>query len=462
MEARAMALSEASMLISDLSRSAQMKEAVDGASHELSGLNAWQKANVREAKRFLRNQFAVDPELLEKKSMQDVLCEHAWRKCRAQNDWQNFVPELKKLMVLVKEEARQRAAATNQKPYDALLDMYEPGVTMKKLDEVFHPLKSFLLEFIPAVLDKQKQKSVYDFKGSYPIENQKNLGLELMKVLGFDFNLGRLDVSLHPFCGGVPQDVRITTRYSTEDFTQSLMGVIHETGHALYEQNLPKDYLSQPVGSARGMAAHESQSLHMEMQLGRSREFMAYIDPMLRKHLPSLSSHPHYSIETMYDYFTEVKPDFIRVDADEATYPMHIILRYEIERDLIEGDAKVEDIPGLWDQKMKDYLSVDTKGNFKNGCLQDIHWPSGSFGYFPSYTLGAMMAAQLRASMGKALPNVSSMLRQGDLSQIKTWLKDKVWSQASFHENVDELCKHATGEALNSQYFIQHLKARYL
>jgi len=450
------------MLISDIVRSHTMKEAVEGSRQELAQLNDWQQANVREADNFLRNQLSVDPLLMEKKSKLEVMAEHAWRKCRAENNWSGFVPQFKELVALVREEAKQRKTERHRSVYDAMLDLYEPGMSVAKLDAIFDPLKKILLELIPIVLEKQKIKTIPDFSGSYPIEIQKAVGLRLMKTLGFDFTHGRLDVSVHPFCGGVPDDVRITTRYATTDFTQSLMGVVHETGHALYEQHLPKAYVAQPVGSARGMAAHESQSLFMEMQLGRSKEFLEHVDPILRENFPALSEHPQYNVENFCDYFREVKPGFIRVDADEVTYPLHVMLRYEIERPLIEGDIEVEDIPALWNEKMKAYLGLNTEGDFKNGCLQDIHWPSGTFGYFPSYSLGAMIAAQLRKSMDQDLVDVPAMLKQGDFTQIRSWLERKVWSQASYFENYDELCKSATGETLNPKYFIDHLKNRYL
>lgn len=460
-EARANALSEATMLISDITRSSQMKDALEEAKSDASMLEPWQKANLREAEIFLKNQMAVDPSLVEKKSKLEVMCEHAWRKSRAENNWVGFVSQFKGLVDLVREEARQRKTQEHATSYDAMLSLHEPGVSMQALDAIFSPLKVFLLDFIPSVLEKQKSSPIPDFSGTYPIDAQKSVGLELMKVLGFDFGRGRLDVSVHPFCGGVPDDVRITTRYSTNDFTQSLMGVVHETGHALYEQHLPKGYLSQPVGVARGMAVHESQSLMMEMQLGRSKEFLSYIVPLLSERLPSLAQHPHYNVENLCSYFREVSPGLIRVDADEVTYPLHIMLRYEIESSLIQGDAQVEDIPALWDEKMLAYLGLDTKGDFKNGCLQDIHWPSGTFGYFPSYSLGAMLAAQLRNAMDKSIGDVPAMLKKGDFTQVRAWLGKNVWSQASYFENYDALCENATGERLNPSYFIDHLKNRY-
>ena len=281
----------------------------------------------------------------------------------------------------------------------------------------------------------------------------------MMKLLGFDFNHGRLDVSVHPFCGGVPTDVRMTTRYDEVDFTSALMGVIHETGHARYEQGLPKEWAELPAGEARSMGIHESQSLLFEMQLSRSLEFINLLAPTAQA-LFTREDDPAFTAENITLFNTRVKPAFIRVDADEVTYPAHIILRYEIERDLIEGKIEVADIPSLWNQKMTEYLGVNTEGNYTDGCMQDIHWTDGSFGYFPSYTLGAMYAAQFMATMRKEM-DVEQLISDNNLTPIFTWLEANIWSKASTL-TTDELVIQATGESLNPSYFKEHLEARYL
>ena len=280
-----------------------------------------------------------------------------------------------------------------------------------------------------------------------------------MKFLNFDFDHGRLDVSMHPFCGGVPTDVRITTRYDDSDFVQSLMGTVHETGHARYEQGLPKEFAGLPVGQARSMGIHESQSLFFEMQLGRSAEFIAQLSPLVAKHFTQADPKIIES-SNLQKIYTRVNPDFIRVDADEATYPAHVILRYEIERDLMNGKIEYSDIPELWDTKMQQYLGLSTKGNYKNGCMQDIHWTDGSFGYFPSYTLGAMYAAQFMAAMKKEV-NVAEQISQGNLEPIFAWLDKNIWKKASLF-STDELVKQATGDVLNAEFFKTHLESRYL
>jgi len=308
------------------------------------------------------------------------------------------------------------------------------------------------------VLAKQQDALATPARGPFATAQQRALGVEIMGLLGFDFDGGRLDVSTHPFCGGVPEDVRITTRYTEDDFMRSMMGIVHETGHARYEQNLPRETVSLPVGRARSMGIHESQSLSFEMQLGRSPAFLALIAPLVRQHLGDQAA---FTPDNLARLYTRVHPGLIRVDADELTYPAHVILRYEIERDLINGQIEPDDIPALWDEKMAQYLGVDTRGNYQNGCLQDIHWTDGSFGYFPSYTLGAMYAAQYFATIRDQHPELDARIAAGDLSPLFDWLKGNIWTQAS-RWPTPELVQRATGEPLNPAHFKAHLQRRYL
>jgi carboxypeptidase Taq len=294
--------------------------------------------------------------------------------------------------------------------------------------------------------------------GPFPVAAQRALNAEVMTLLGFDFEAGRLDESTHPFSGGVPEDVRLTTRYSDGDFARSLLGTIHETGHARYEQNLPREWLGQPVGSARSYGIHESQSLSFEMQLARSRAFTGLLAPLLKKYF---GDQPAFEPDNLYLLWTRVRPGYIRVDADEVTYPAHVILRYEIERALVEGAIEPDDIPALWDDKMQTLLGLDTRGNCKDGCLQDVHWTEGAFGYFPSYTLGAMYAAQWFAAIRRAVPDLDARIAAGELNPVFDWMRANIWSQASLWE-TPELVRRASGEALNPQYFRRHLETRYL
>lgn len=455
-EARAAAQAELDVLIHHTLTGDTLKQALEDAAQE--DLSDSQRANLREARRLWGQANLLPAELVEAKALAGARCEHAWREQRAANDWIGFLSNFKEVVKLSREEATLLADAKGVRRYEALMDKYEPGMSCAEVDRIFADVKSWLPGLLEQVSNKQSAEQVVQPVGPFDVNKQRELGLAVMKLLQFDFDAGRLDVSVHPFCGGVAEDVRITTRYYADDFSQSLMGVVHETGHARYEQNLPRPWLDQPLGTARSMGIHESQSLSFEMQLGRSAPFLQLLSPLVNDYL---GSQPAFAADNLAKLYTRVKPGLIRVDADELSYPAHVILRYEIERALMEGDIEAEDIPAWWDEKMMQYLGLDTRGNYKNGCLQDIHWTDGSFGYFPSYTLGAMYAAQFFATIRKAHPDLDSRIAAGDLSVVFGWLSTHIWQQGSLYE-TGELVRRATGEALNPVYFRQHLTARYL
>ncbi|MEI2264412.1 carboxypeptidase M32 [Erwinia sp. CGal63] len=421
-------------------------------------LNDVERANLLEMRRAYDQAALLPASLVEEKSIVGARCEHAWRQQRPANDWQGFAANLKEVVKLSRQEAELRAQANGCSRYDALLDLYEPGMTAAKLDSTFGELKTWLPSLLSRIVEKQSRQPVAVPVGPFAVESQQQLGLALMKTLNFDFNAGRLDVSAHPFCGGVPEDVRITTRYNANEFISAMMGVIHETGHACYEQNLPKQWAGQPVALARSTAIHESQSLFFEKQLGRSAEFLSLLLPQVRTLMGDCAELEEANFIALNQ---RVKPGLIRVDADEVSYPAHVILRYEIERALMEGEIEVDDIPTLWQEKMQALLGLDTSGNYRDGCMQDIHWTDGSFGYFPTYTLGAMYAAQLFHSVKKALPQVHSDIREGNLQPIFDWLKQNIWQHGS-RFSTRQLIENATGEDLNPRYFRQHLENRYL
>jgi carboxypeptidase Taq len=343
-----------------------------------------------------------------------------------------------------------------------LLEQFEPGMRCTELDRIFGDVRQWLPGLIQRVVAHQAERNraepLIEPQGPFDIDAQRRLCEQVVGLLGFDFEAGRLDVSTHPFCGGVPEDVRMTTRFRPDEFMTSLMGTVHETGHGRYEQNLPREWLGQPVAQARSAALHESQSLSFEMQIGSHPGFMRRLAPLIEA---AFGAQPAFTPKNLHRLITRVQPGFIRVDADEVTYPAHIILRYEIERPLIEGQIEPEDVPALWDAKMMELLGVDTRGNFTNGPLQDVHWPESLFGYFPSYSLGAMYAAQWFATMRRTLPDLDARIEAGDLSPAFDWLKANIWQQASLW-NTDELARRATGEALNPAHFRAHLERRYL
>jgi carboxypeptidase Taq len=455
-DARAAADAELQTLMHRLRTDPQLKDQLRRAQDE--PLSDFERANLREIRREWRNANAVPVSLVEAKSLAGAKCEHAWRTQREANDWAGFLPNLREVVRLSREEARLLAADSGLAPYDALMDRYEPGMRAAEIDRLFGEVKHWLPGLIQRVQAKQRTETVFQPAGPFAPAAQRALNLDVMHLLGFDFEGGRLDDSAHPFTGGVPEDVRITTRYREDSFVQSLMGTIHETGHARFEQNLPREWLGQPIAHARSYGIHESQSLSFEMQLARGKHFVGSLAPLLVKHF---GAQPAFTAENFHQLLTRVTPGLIRVNADEVTYPAHIILRYEIERPLIEGAIEPEDIPVLWDDKMSALLGLDTRGNFKDGCLQDIHWTDGAFGYFPSYTLGAMYAAQWFAAMRRATPDLDARIARGDLAPVFEWLNANVWSQGS-RWDTPELVRRASGETLNPQYFRRHLEARYL
>ncbi|WP_241622901.1 carboxypeptidase M32 [Rosenbergiella australiborealis] len=455
-QARGEALAELSVMHHEILTQSSTGEWLDRAAQE--SLDDDQRANLTEMQRHYTDAALLPAELVEAKALAGSRCEQAWRQQRIDNDWHGFKQNLKPVVELSRQEAKLRAAVQGSTPYDALLNLYEPGMTSEQLDTLFGDLTQWLPELLQQVVASQPPLPALPATRLFPISQQKALAETVMQLLDFDVTQGRLDVSAHPFCGGVPSDVRITTRYDSAEFLSALMGVIHETGHARYEQNLPKHWAGQPIGLARSTAIHESQSLFMEMQLGRSQPFLQRIHPLICQHLTAAND---LSLNDLVRQVQHVSPGLIRVDADEVSYPAHIILRYEIERSLINGEVEVEDIPELWDGKMQRYLGLSTAGNYRDGCMQDIHWTDGSFGYFPTYTLGAMYAAQLFNAMQTQLPKVHEAIKIGDFTPVFQWLNDNIWCHGSRYP-VNTLIRQATGEILNPRWFKQHLQHRYL
>jgi carboxypeptidase Taq len=455
-EARAAAMAEMGALLHRMRTDPQLAKQLDSA--EAEPLSEPQRANLREMRREWRQSNALPESLVQRAYIASGRCEHAWRAQRPANDWKGFLGNFREVLAIEREAAQALSQQLGLARYDALMDRFEPGMTSKVVDAVFGDLRRWLPGLIRQVIHKQARETLLQPQGPFPLAAQRKLCERVIGLLGFDFDGGRLDVSTHPFCGGVPEDVRMTTRFRDDEFLGALMGTIHETGHGRYEQNRPRELLGQPVSESRSMAIHESQSLSFEMQLGSHPGFVAQLAPLVAE---AFGAQPAFEPQNLHRLITRVKPGLIRVDADEVTYPAHIIARYEIERPLIEGEIEAEDIPALWDAKMAELLEVDTRGNFKDGPLQDVHWPSGMFGYFPCYSLGAMYAAQWFASMRRATPGLDARIARGDFVPVFDWLRNNVWSQASLW-TTDELVRRASGEALNPAHFRAHLQARYL
>ncbi len=422
-------------------------------------LGEWERANLREITRIWTAETALPADLVEAFSKAVSISEMAWRKARAEADFAALQPALEEVLRLKREMGVAKGEKLGLSSYDALLNDYEPGGSSERIDVLFDDLAAFLPAFTMEVLEAQSHRPQTPApEGPFPIESQRALGLEMMKVLGFDFERGRLDISTHPFCGGADHDVRITTRYDESDFSSALMGVLHETGHALYEQGRPVAHFEQPVGQARSMSIHESQSLLMEMQACRSHQFLTFAAPRMQATFGG--SGPAWQTDALWRNYTRVSRGFIRVDADEVTYPSHVILRYRLEKAMIAGDLALADLPGAWAQQMNTLLGI-TPPDDRLGCLQDIHWPSGGWGYFPTYTLGALTAAQLFDAACRADAAILPGIAQGDFMPLLAWLRTHVHARGSLLE-TDELVRQASGQPLNASIFKAHLKRRYL
>lgn len=458
-EARGQALAELSAIMQKLISAPEIGDWIEDARG--SSLSSWQQANLNEIQRQYIENTAVPFELNQRLVIAQMQAEQQWRQLRSENNWKDFAPTLSTLLGLVRERLQILSERLGTPIYDTALNLYAKGLNTSIVEGLFGELKEFLPAMIAATVEKQKSDTVLLPKGRFPMAVQKALGLELMQAVGFDLSHGRLDESHHPFCGGNARDVRITTRYAETEFISSLMGVLHETGHALYEQNLPREWIEQPVGMACGMAIHESQSLLMEMQVVRSREFMEFIAPLIRKHFSAhVENQASLETENLIKLVSRVKPSLIRVDADEMTYPAHIILRFEIERDMLLDRWPLAELPNVWNEKMQQYLGLSTVGDFKNGCMQDVHWPSGGFGYFPSYTFGAVIAAQLFASAEKKRPSLRPEIARGEFGGLRSWLKENIWSEGSRLDTLQLVAKAAGPLSVNA--FKNHLEKRYL
>ena len=456
---RANALAELASLQHELLTAAEVAEWLEAAEQET--LSANEQANLREMRRRWQQSNCLPAQLVHAKSLAGSKCEHAWRQQRVDNDWHGFLNNLREVLKLSREEAIMRQAAMAGEcatPYDALLDLYCRGDSNEFIGRSFNHLKAELPELIQQISEHQRSHKPVTISGSFDIARQQTLNKQLAAMLGFDFDSGRLDISTHPFSTGVCGDQRICTRYREDEFAQSLLATAHETGHASYEAGLPELWSGLPVGESHSMCIHESQSLLFEKQIFLSRAFNRFFTSVMHEQLPATRA---WDADTLWQSYTVVEPGFIRVEADEATYPMHVILRYEIESALINGDMEAEDIPDAWNEKMQHYLGIDTRDNFRDGCMQDIHWTDGAFGYFPSYTIGALNSVQLFHAVKQQHPDWQERFAVGDIGFVRDWLAQNIWQHGCF-TGAQDMIMAATGQQTNAEFFLQHIKDRYL
>ena len=458
-EDRADQLATLNVVAHEMITAPDMPELLARAEENRASLSRWQAANLREMRRSWVHENALPGDLVEARTRATSACEHVWREARKNADFKSLLPTLQEVLTLMRRVGEAKAAALGTTLYDALLDEFEPGGRAARIDTLFDELRAFLPGLLGRVLEHQKSEPApLALDGPFPVEAQRKLGEELIRIIGFDFHHGRLDVSAHPFTGGTADDVRITTRYDEADFAHSLMGVLHETGHGLYEAGLPREWRRQPVGNARGMVLHESQSLLMEMQACRDRSFIDFAAPRMRAAFGKQG--PDWTEDNIHRLYTRVAPGFIRVDADELHYPFHIVLRTRLERALIAGDLDPADLPGAWNEAMAELVGVVPPDD-RLGCLQDIHWPMGAFGYFPTYTLGALAAAQLFAAATSQDGDILPGLERGDFAPLLSWLRHNVHRHGA-RFSTQELLVAATSAPLSTAAFEAHLARRYL
>jgi carboxypeptidase Taq len=431
---------------------------LDRAEANAQGLEDWQLANLREMRREREHAIAMPQSLISRLAKATARAEVKWLEAKERGDFKLFAPHLEEVTRLVRDKGAILGKAMNLDPYDALIDEFSPGLTAAEIDVVFTALGRRLPSLIHDVIALQATHPPLEITGKFSVARQRQLALDLMKAMGFPFDRGRLDESEHPFTGGVPGDIRITTKFNPNDPLTGLMGVLHETGHAMYDLGLPEAWRGQPVGRDRGMAMQESQSLLLEMVICRNRPFLRYLQPLLVRTFGV--SGPEWEVENLYRLLIRVRRGLVRVDADELTYPLHVMLRYELEKELLSGALRVQDIPEAWNERMDARLGVKPS-NDAEGCLQDVHWAVGSFGYFPSYVIGAVIAAQLYETMRGELPHVDEEIAVGQFEGLFGWLRKNVHSLGA-SLSTPELIKRATDKPLTAAPWMRYVEAKYL
>lgn len=396
---------------------------------------------------------------IQKKTSLSIECEGLWREAKEKSDFTIVQNSFNKLMKLIKEESEILSQKKQLSKYDCLLLKYDRSLNSKKLKKLFNHIEKFINLKLPIIEKNQKNETnLLDANKKLSEEEQFNLSKIFMKKLGFDFSKGRIDKSMHPFCGGSTDDVRITTRFDKNDAFSCFDALMHETGHALYEQGLPGNWAHQPIGSAAGMSLHESQSLFIEKQIIKSLPVSKYLEKILQEKLGKVSK--EWTSQKIFKSRNRVKKSFIRVDADEVTYPLHIIHRFNIEYKIINENVNEVHLPDLWNDEFLKIFGMKVDSD-TNGCLQDIHWFGGDFGYFPTYSVGAFIAAQLLNEIKNQFPTFNIMLENGDFQQIIKWLRINIHQKGN-ESKINELLTTSTQEILNLKYFKNHIINRFV
>ncbi|MFZ0429081.1 MAG: carboxypeptidase M32 [Acidobacteriota bacterium] len=415
-----------------------------------------EQAGIRELRRKRERAVRVPESLVREITEVCALAYEHWVQARLESRFSRFAPWLEKILVLKRQEAQ--CLAPEGAGYDALLDEFEPGATSAALRSSFseiRPRLSGLLRRIQASAPAGRARSL---DGEFPIEGQRQFGRRVLTAMGFDWTAGRLDESPHPFCVGItPRDVRLTTHYKVENLTRSLFGMIHEGGHGLYEQGLSALEYGNPACEATSLGIHESQSRLWENLVARSRAFWTFWFPELRRSLPR--AFEHFDLDSFLLAVNRVAPTLIRIEADEVTYGLHIILRFELEQDLLAGNLEVAELPRVWDDRMEEYVGI-RPANEANGVLQDTHWSQGLIGYFPTYLLGNMYAAQFFRRAGGEIPDLQEQISRGELQPLRQWLRTRIHCVGKTR-SADELVREITGAPLRGEYFLNYLETKF-
>ena len=442
----------------EMSVSSEMKGYLDQLTKEdiQESLNEITRKTVEECRKDYERNIKIPAEEYSEYVVLSSKAETIWEEAKEKADFELFRPYLEKLVAFNQKFVEYWGY--NENKYDTLLDMYEPGVTVKVIDRVFNQLREHIVPLVQHVVQASDQPKTDFLFEHFPEDKQQAFSMDILKKMGYDFEAGRLDKTVHPFATGLnPGDVRVTTKYDEKDFRTAVFGTIHEGGHALYEQNLSPKLIGTPLCTGTSMGIHESQSLFWENFVGRHYSFWENNYEKLKSY--STGQFDDVSLEDYYRAINVAGPSLIRIEADEMTYALHIMVRYEIEKGLINGEIEVKDLPTIWNEKMEEYLGI-TPDNDAVGVLQDVHWSGGSFGYFPSYALGYIYAAQLKNAMLKDLPQFDQLLEKGDLIPIKEWLTENIHQYGKLKEPI-EIIKDITGEGLNAEYLIQYLEEKY-
>lgn len=414
------------------------------------------KRSIEESKKDYDENVKIPPQEYEDYVVLQSKAETVWEEAKEKGDFSLLQPYLEKIVDYKRRFIEYWGHKGNK--YNVLLNQYEPGMTTEVLDVVFGKLRDAIIPLLKNVTEASYKPATEMLFKPFPKEKQRDFSLKMLSVLGYDFDAGRLDETAHPFQISLnPGDVRVTTKYDEKDFRTAVFGTIHECGHALYEQNISKELVGTPLCSGASMGIHESQSLFFENFIGRNESFWQKYYDVLKESAPE--QFDHIDLDEFYHAINVAGPSYIRIEADELTYPLHIIIRYEIEKALFNGDLEVKDLPKVWNEKMEEYLGIKPR-NDKEGVLQDIHWSGGDFGYFPSYALGYLYAAQLKQAMLKDIPEYDQLLANGDIQPIREWLTEHVHQYGKL-KRPKEILKDATGEGLNPQYLVNYLTEKY-